>query len=423
LGQQWAEGASLSKNIGGVIAAQLDQHWSVSAGLFHSLADNPVSFSDLYQNTNRDGLGEHIVIGYPDQMVASTSGEARLTGHFLTGFWSQEILFDARGRDAIARYGGSDAIDVGPALIGAGLQVPEPQFIYSSRTADRSRLWSVGAAYRGRWKGIWDFAVGLQKERYEKMVTLPGMSPSRLSDQPLRAYGNASMTLTDRLTLYVGATQGLEDSGVAPGEAQNRGTILPASRTWQMDSGLRLMVTPHLKLIAGVFEIQKPYFNLDANAIDRNLGQQAAKGVELSVSGEVIKDLNVTAAALWNDVRIKGADLRSEGIGPLAFGQPRLQYVINTDYVIPKAQAFSADLSVIYLGTAPASIDGVTISPAVINVTLGSRYRFEVLQKRITLRVEIQNVSNFRAWATAYTPGWYQLPAPRTVFAYLTADI
>ena len=46
-------------------------------------------------------------------------------------------------------------------------------------------------------------------------------------------------------------SQGLEDSGVAPSTAANRGAILPASETWQVDGGVRYGLTSNLKLIAG----------------------------------------------------------------------------------------------------------------------------------------------------------------------------
>ncbi len=33
--------------------------------------------------------------------------------------------------------------------------------------------------------------------------------------------------------------------------------------TWQVDAGIRYQILPKLQFVAGVFEINKPYFNLD----------------------------------------------------------------------------------------------------------------------------------------------------------------
>jgi iron complex outermembrane recepter protein len=420
-GQNWAEGRSLAENYGGILDAQLSTRWSFAAGVFRSIADNPVSYADLYLDTKPDGSAEQFVVGNPDQKTSSTSGEARLTGQFATGSWRQQIVFLVRGRDTLALYGGSDVIDVGPALIDQAVQVPEPAFTYSALTHDRTELWSAGLAYRAQWQGRGDFAFGIQRESYDKEVTSPALPEARLTDHPLRAYGTAALTLTNRVTAYAGYTQGLEDSGVAPSSAENRGTILPDARTWQADTGVRVLLTPQLKLIAGLFEIEKPYFNFNTSDVDRELGLQRATGLELSASGEVLKNLNVTAGVLLGEVKIVGPNLSAEGVGPFAFGQPRVTSVINVDYKLPSRPALSADLAIFHFGTAPASVNDVTQNPAFTALALGGRYRFTILGAPTTLRVQIGNLTNAYYWNMAYSPGFSQF-APRSFFGYVTAD-
>jgi iron complex outermembrane receptor protein len=421
-GQNWAEGKSLSENYGGIVTAKLSTHWSLAAGLFRSIADNPVSYTDLYLNTQPNGSAEQFIVGNPDQMTSSTSGEVRLTGHFGTGSWRQDIVLLARGRDTLALYGGSDVVDVGPALIDQGVQVPEPTFAYSARTHDRTELWSAGLACRAQWQGHGDFAFGIQQESYDKDVTSPGPPEARLTDRPLRAYGTAAFVLTDQVTAYAGYTQGLEDSGVAPSSAVNRGTILPDARTWQADTGVRYLLSPKVKLVMGVFEIEKPYFNFDTSNVDRALGLQRARGLEMSVSGEVSKNLNVAAGVLLGEVKIIGPNLSAEGVGSIAFGQPRVQSTINADYKFPRWPALSADITLFHFGTAPASVNDVTQNPAATFLMLGGRYRFTILGAPATLRVQVQNLTNYYYWNMAYSPGFSQFQ-PRSVFGYLTADL
>jgi iron complex outermembrane receptor protein len=421
LGQNWAEARSLSENYGGIVTAQLSSRWSFAAGLFRSIADNPVSYADLYVDTKPDGSAEQFVVGNPDQRTASTSGEARLTGHFATDSWRQNILLLARGRDTLALYGGSDVVDVGPALIDRGVQVPEPAFSYSARTHDRTELWSVGLAYRAEWQGRGDFAFGIQQEKYDKDVISAALPEARLTDHPLRAYGTGALTLTNRVTAYAGYTQGLEDSGVAPSSAENRGAILPDARTWQTDAGIRYLLTPQVKLIAGVFEIEKPYFNFDTRNVDRALGLQRASGLEMSVTGEVLKNLDVSAGMLLGEVSIIGPNLRAAGVGSIAFGQPRIQSAINAEYKFAKWAALSADMTIAHFGAAPASVDDVTQNPALTVLFLGARYRFAILGAPATLRVQVQNLTNSYYWNMGLSPGFSQFQ-PRSFFGYLTAD-
>lgn len=423
LGQNWAQGQSLSLNFGGLVAAQLTPHWSLNAGLFRSRADNPASFADLYTNIQPSGQSEHLLVGYPDQRAASTSGEVRLTGRFTCGDWHQELIGLARGRETLALYGGDATFDAGAANIGAGLQIPAPLFSYSQRTHDRTELWSVGSAYRIKWRTRVQLEIGLQEENYRKDVSSPGIANSELTDRPLRTYANAALGLTSRLTLYTNYTQGLEDSGVAPGAAENRGAVLPASRTWQVESGLRFAVTPRLNIITGVYELQKPYFNLDTANNDRELGVQRAKGFEFSIAGQPFEHLHINAGILEAKVSIIGHDLAAEGVGPIAVGQPRMQYVANIDYSLPWWPVLSLDAGAIHFGSEPAGVDNRIYSPQVTQWNLGGRYKADAFGKHFTLRVLVENVPNSNEWTNVYTPGYFLWPGPRTVFAYLTADL
>jgi iron complex outermembrane receptor protein len=420
-GQNWAEGRSLAENYGGLVTARLNNHWSLAAGLFRSIADAPVSFEDLYLNTLPNGSAEQFVVGNPDQRTSSTSGEARLTGRFGTGSWRHDVVFLARGRDTLALYGGSDVVDVGPAFIDQGIQVPEPSFTYTTRSQDRTELWSAGAAYRAQWQGQGDFALGIQQGSYDKTVVSPGLPVARRTDHPLRAYGTGALAFGERVTAYAGYTQGLEDSGAVPSVAANRGTILPDARTWQMDAGLRYLLTSKLKLIAGVFEIEKPYFNFDTDNVDRQLGVQRARGVELSLSGELVQNLNVAVGTLLGEVRIIGPNLAANGVGTTAFGQPHVQGTINADYKFSLWPALSADITVVHFGTSPASVDDVTQNPAQTLLLVGARYRFKLWGAPATLRVQVQNVTNYYFWNMGYSPGFSEFQ-PRSYSAYLAAD-
>jgi iron complex outermembrane receptor protein len=423
LGQNWAEGRNVTMNLGGLVSAQLTDAWLLKAGVFRSTNDYPISFADQYTDIQPNGQSEHLVVGYPDQNTSSNSGEVRLTGAFTTGDWRQQLIFMARGRNTRTLYGGEDVVDEGPAVIGDLVQAPKPDLAYSARTNDHAELWSVGSAYHLAWRRLAEFEVGVQQENYRETVVTPGALDSEVSAHPSRLYSNAAFALARQWTFYAGYTQGLENSGVAPNSARNSGAVLPASLTWQVDSGVRYVVTPKLKIIAGVFELQKPYFNLDTNNIDRELGVQQAKGVELSIAGELLDHLQVNIGALDGRVSISGPNLAAEGVGSVAVGQPRLMYVANANYALPWWPAASLDVSATHFGTAPASVDNGIYTPPVTQVNLGGRYKFTVFGKQSSLRIQIQNVLATNEWTSQYTPGFFQWPPPRTVFAYITTDL
>jgi iron complex outermembrane receptor protein len=420
--QNWARGRNTTINLGGLVTAQLAKDWLLRAGVFRSTNNNPAAFADLYTDIQPNGQSEHVVVGFRDQDSSSTSGEVRLTGAFSTGDWRQQLIFTARGRDTTSHYGGEDVVDVGPANIGRIIQLPEPHFAFSARAVDRAQLRSVGAAYRLDWRRQGVLEMGLQKEDYRETANNPGAPQSEISAHPLRAYANAAFAVTPQLTLYAGYTQGLENSGVAPNSAQNSGAVLPASLTWQVDLGARYALTPRLKVIAGVFELQKPYFNLDTSNIDRELGAQRAKGVELSVAGEVTENLNVNVGVLDGLVRITGPNLAAEGVGPVAIGQPRLTYVATTNYAMPWWPAASLDVQVLHIGRAPESLDNRVYTQPATLLNIGGRYKFTAFGKNSTLRIQVQNALDTNLWQQLNTPGVFQWPGPRRFFVYITTD-
>jgi iron complex outermembrane receptor protein len=177
-----------------------------------------------------------------------------------------------------------------------------------------------------------------------------------------------------------------------------------------------------VKFIAGVFEIQKPYFNLDTSNVDRQLGLQRATGLELSASGEVISNFNIAAAVLWGEVKVIGPNLQAEGVGSIALNQARFTGTINASYKLPSLPALSADMAILHFGPYPASIDDVAQAAGGTLVTLGGRYRFKIFGAPATLRVQVQNLTNIYFWNLSFNAPLFTQYQPRALFCYLTAD-
>lgn len=421
-GQNWAQGQSLSENYGGTVHAMLTSRWSVAAGVFRSISDSPASYADLYVNTSPGGTADHLLVGNPNQRVDSTSGEIKVTDHLSGTRWCQDVTLMVRGRATSALYGGSDTVDAGEAVIGQGAQMAKPAFTYTARTRDFTELYSEGAAYRLGWRDHDEVTVGVLKETYRDTVTPPGQAPTHLAESPRRAYGTFASAITERATLYAGYVQGLEDSGVAPSTAQDRNTILPAAQTWQVDAGLRYSLTPGIKVIVGAFNVEKPYFNFDLNNIDRELGSQRARGVELSVTGEVTENFHINAGSVIDEVKVSGPNLAAEGIGRFAVGQPRGFLEISGDYSVAVWPSLSFNMTVQRWGSAPTTVNDSVDVPAYTMLNLGGRYHFKVSHAPATLRVIAQGLTNAPVWYVGQSPGYYRYVG-RTFLAYVSVDL
>jgi iron complex outermembrane receptor protein len=421
-GQDWARSNSSGLNLGTYARFALNDRWVISTGVFRSSLNTPRSYADLYENVLPDGESDHVVVGYPRQYGRSTSGEVRGEGNFAAGTWVHTLTMGVAGRDSKSLYGGSSIVDVGNIPLDNHYQIPFPPFQYSVASTDRTTLTRVGLVYQTRQGDRLQWKSGIQKEFYEKVVSAADeFNDARKSDTTVRGYASLALRLWDRNYLYAGYTQGFEDSGVAPAGALNRGTILPVSRTSQVDAGIRYHVAENLDAIAGVFKISKPYFNLDALTIDRQLGMQQATGLELSLAGKLASNLHINAGALLGSVRIQGVGLAAAGVGEQAYGQPHNQYSVDLDYALRADGRVSLDLQVYHFGSAPASIDDRVFDPALTELAVGARYRFRIGGAQSLLRVQVQNATNRYIWDMTLSPGFYQLP-PRTFIAYLIVE-
>ncbi|KAK0331053.1 hypothetical protein LTR94_030427, partial [Friedmanniomyces endolithicus] len=205
------------------------------------------------------------------------------------------IHLSLRGRDRQQRYGGSDFLDYGPTRIGQSFDPPEPRFAFTPQTHDRVRQATLGIAYDGRWRDVGELSFGVSRTDYRKRFSLPGAPQLDTRSQPWLWNVTAAGFPRPRLAIYAGYATGLEESGIAPDNAVNRNQPLPAILTRQVDAGLRYQLTDTIKLVGGVFDLRKPYYNLDAaNRFDL-LGDIVNRGVEFSVAGAVTPRLNIVA--------------------------------------------------------------------------------------------------------------------------------
>src|SRR5439155_710529 len=96
-----------------------------------------------------------------------------------------------------------------------------------------------------------------------------------------RNYGGDSILDLRSVPIY---RRGLEDPVNAPASAVNRGEPPPATPTWQVDAGLRVVPRNDLQLLLGVFKVHKAYFSLDAASRYVQLGDISSRGVEGSAT-------------------------------------------------------------------------------------------------------------------------------------------
>jgi iron complex outermembrane receptor protein len=420
--QTWADNASVGENYGAVANVDFGHDWTVNAGIFRSQFAADTSFADLFLDTTPAGFANHVMVADRNQKFASTSGELRVGKRFVVGKRYHALYYSLRGRDQQRRYGGSDFADLGVARIGVRVDLPQPQFEFGPQTHDEVTQWTHAVAYRGRWSEHIEATAGLQKTRYEKEVTEPGAPAPQLGkDDPWLYNAGLALYQTDKLAWYASYSTGLEEGGVAPENAANKNAAPPAIRTKQWDAGLRYAITPQLKLVAGVFDIQKPYYGLDDANVFRELGEERHRGIELSLAGEVIEGLNLVLGTVLIEPRVSGEEVANGTIGKVPVGQTERVTIGSAEYQLPWMPSFSVTATVQSVDDRMASSDNQLSIPARSVLDLGARYRFQIGGAPATLRVSFGNVFDKFGWRTNSSEV-FVTNAPRRVSITLAAD-
>jgi iron complex outermembrane recepter protein len=420
-GQHWAAWHNRTDTMGLFGHTALGVGWSLKGGLFRQRLESKKSFNTLFVDTAPDGAAHFVVAIHPVRTTTQNAGEVRLTRQLDEGPRRHELHLSVKGRTRTGDFGGEQVVDFGPVTVGKiPPQFPKPDVEFGEETSDKTRQWTGGIAYRGIWPGVGELGLGIQKTDYRKTISPPDSPAIVTRARPVLWNATLAVNLFPGLVAYGGYTRGLEDSGVAPEIAVNRSEAPPALITSQKDIGLRYAFGP-MRLVVGGFEVNKPYFNLDPSLVFRDLGTVRHRGLEISLSGEPVKGLNVVAGAVLMKPRVSGPAVDLGLIGSKPVGQAETMVTGYADYRLPFAPAFSVNLGVNYLGRRPGSPDNLLTVPARTIVDLGGRYRFKLGRSPATLRLQVSNLLDQYAWDVSDFGG-FKRNRPRSVQADLSAD-
>jgi outer membrane receptor protein involved in Fe transport len=414
---------------GVITTAELNKAWTLRTAfqVFHIPDEGPMS--DSFLNTDAQGVAQtRRIADQPANHSNSNSGEARLTGQFRTQGLDQIVHLDYRARSVDRSFGGAAQVSFANMPIGLyNAPVVEPTWVYAPQPHEFIRHSSVAASYLVGRAGLGNIGFGLQKVDYKKTISTPGKLDIVSIDHPLFMSGAALFTPTRNIAVYAAYVEGLEEAPIAPEAAVNAQEAAPAIHTNQTEFGVRYALTPHLRLVAGYFDIKKPYINLDGVRLWRELGVERHHGFEVSLTGQIISGLNVVAGFVHMKPQVTGEAVEAGLIGPDPVGQPRDSGRLNLDYRQTQTSRFSYEGSLTYFGSRAASArmfaeldGGQPRAPGYATLDLGVRYRFTAVGHRSTLRLQALNVLNARQWVVATSGGMTVVPERRFAVSLAT---
>ncbi|MFM7029080.1 MAG: TonB-dependent receptor domain-containing protein [Chakrabartia sp.] len=425
LGQYWADRNSLLTT-SGVIAKLPFGAWRIEAGLFDFGLHNRTNFADLLRGVAPDGsVASRLVLYDPGSRTDSLSGEGRITRFWERGAMQHRLVLSARGRIKDRLFGGTQRIDLGPSSAILPDFREAPILLPQEKDKDHVQQMTFGLAYGLKWLDHGTLDLSISRAKYTKRLDFvdPSLPLLVTKDQPILITAAGTVNLRTNLSLYGGFVRGLEEALVAPDIASNRSEAPPAIRTRQVDLGLRYAVTPHLTLVAGLFSVKKPYFNLDPDLRYRALGQVDNRGVEVSLAGSLAPGVTLVAGSLFLDPKIAGEAVASGLIGAQPVGSVKRRSIANLDWRFAAGQSpWSADLAIESFSGRIGNAANSLVAPPREVVNLGARYRFKLDGHALLLRAQIQNLFNDYGWQVS-SSGGFTYANGRTAMAQLVVDL
>lgn len=421
-GQEWADWAGQAFNYGG-LAKWTAGDWQIAAGAFRSRFARDEFHTAFYRGVDAAGVGRSFVLAGDDQTTASSSGELRVARVLADGPRRHRLLVSLRAREVAARYGGLASVDFGLATIGVPDPRARPDFAIGARTRDDVRQLSYAVGYEMRWTDLAELNLGLTRTDYRKAIAVPRAATVVERDRPWLWNAALALLPTERLTLYAATTRGLEESGIAPGNASNPGAALPALRTRQYEAGARYAFVGGWRATAAVFDIAKPYFDLDRrDGAFRRLGTVTHRGAEASLSGRPLTGLSIVAGAVWLRPRVSGQAVEDGRIGDRPIGRTPLFVDASADYQLPGLDGVSVDAHATFEARRTSNAANTAALPARAILDLGARYRTRIARVPTLVRLQVRNVADTFGWRVSGGGGYTLLPG-RRVTASVTADL
>jgi len=425
LSQPWSDRDNYTTTLGTIARLPVGA-MTIQAGVFYDSSTDETRFSDLMLGTAQDGsVRDRVIIADGDLLDRSLSGEVRAMRSWRSSSLVHTLTLSLRGRHKQRRFGSSTRLSLGASTLLTPDLREEPTYTLRTANHDDVRQWTYGLAYNLASRGGLNFGFGLSQAQYRKQTNFADPMADDLSAEssPVIWDVSASYAVNSWLTVFGGLSRGLEEALIAPETALNRSEAPPAILSRQEEAGLRVSIVPGVTLVAGVFRISKPYYNLDTDRLYRQLGSISVKGAEFSIVGQLAPGVSILAGTVLLDPVITGEVVASGLIGPHPVGQVRRRSILNLDWrPAAGASSWSFDLAVESFSSRYANAANTLSAPGHTSFDLGLRYRFALGKAEMLLRLKVENLFNEYAWQVTSSGGFTYING-RTATVQLIADI
>jgi iron complex outermembrane receptor protein len=282
--------------------------------------------------------------------------------------------------------------------------IADPHLVYSALPAS-SKVDDKGVYIFDRlsFNDVIQLLGGIRKSDYKNDGSINVATKTPYTAKPTSYSAGAVIKPMKWASLYGTYIEGLEETPAAPSTTDNATEVFAPTTSKQYEGGLKLQPKSDLLFQLAYFKIER------GAAYAANLpgtttlhyytnGKQVYEGAELSVTGYVVPDLAIYATAT-----VLSAHYRDNGAiaGKRVDGTPKNTWSLAGEYQ-PSWLDPSLKLTagVYHTGSQAINADNVAFTPGYTTFDIGASYTLEMGGHEVVARVNGQNITNERYWAS-----------------------
>lgn len=433
-GQSWAGDDNVTNLFSAALKHDFNENWHLRAGVLRQTSDR-ASTVPTNTITRKSGAYTTTTATTTYSLDTIVSNTLALNGHVDFAGLSHDVFVSNTGffwnRYRPFQTG---AITLGNASIDAPqsfAKPPLPDFSNRYRSVNTvQQSISVGdtVGFGKHWSALLAASQSwIHTENYNRH----GASTSRYDASGVSPTASLMYKPLENMTAYLTYADSLQQGDNAPAGSANAGSSLAPYRSRQWELGYKVDID-RMTLGAALYRIERPYAYVGDDNVFAERGRQVNRGLELTATGAVTRDLNVFAGISLMDPRVfdTGSAATSD---KQILGLSHVVFNALVDYAVPAVPGLGFNVNVSYASRRPGNntntdyVDGYTV------FDLGARYRTKIAGKSVTLRVAVDNITNRHYWANIAPSGQNgysgtgngtgTLGAPRTVRASLQVDL
>lgn len=417
----WAQSEARTVNTGLAADWTTTDGWRVRGSVFLSDNDQPAAdFTILETDASLQARATGFLI--QRQSSRSISSELAVARQFSLWNGLHRIYSAVRHRQSDSLSTGGEAFDLGVVDLRRPIYGSRPELhasaAYRDTAVEQMTMalgWELHAADRLQVR------LGAQRSNYSKAVASVG-STDTTTDTPWLYDAAMIVPIDTNWLIYGSYARGLEEQGVAPGNAVNRNEVLPVIEAEQVELGFRGRIADAVSLVGALFEIAKPTAGFDDTGRFGIVGDVRHRGVELSLTGEPMENLSLAAGVMAFEPQLSGQAVTAGRTSSRPVGVQKFAAQVTADYSLGSVPGLSFDVQANHAGDRLARADGTLRTPARTTVDLGARYRFEINATPAVLRLRVHNIADVHDW-TAESSGLLSRERARTYMLTLGVTV